>query len=170
MALAPLCACAPIQNSAELLTAQQSGAVKATCTKVMRLEEGEAHWEGCVSSLSNSLAEKIQGTHGAVAYSDCGQAGLKRDTADFSRCVLDREKAQMASYVSQTGAPFPLDAAFVKAADDNPKGYFLASFDLRRSRELYSCAELGLTPNSGSFAQCVADLDSNLFEIDHPLT
>jgi hypothetical protein len=168
--LTALAACAPIQNSAEELTLQQSAAVKETCTKVMRLDKGEAHWYGCVSSLSNSLAEQFRADRRVVALNECAQAGLNQDTPDFSRCVLDRERARMAFDMPQAGAADQIDAALIKPADDSSKDYLQATFALRHSREQHSCAALGLMPNSGSFAQCVADLDGNLFCIDHPLT
>lgn len=136
----------------------------------MRLDKGEAHWYGCVSSLSNSLAVQFRAARRVVALNGCAQAGLNRGTPDFSRCVLDRESARVAFDMPQPRPADQLDAPLIKAADNNPKDYLQSTFALRHSREQHSCAALGLMLNSASFAQCVADLDGNLFCIDHPLT
>jgi hypothetical protein len=168
LSVVSLSSCAFFPDSIKDLTPQQSAFVQATCTKVMRLQEGEAQWAGCVSSLSDSLVGEIQVDRDAYAYRDCTQTGLKRETREFSQCVLDRENVQLASNMHQGGALSQLDAAYVKPADGNSKGYYEASFDLRHRREQYSCAELDLEAYSGPYDQCVANLESSLFSIEHP--
>jgi hypothetical protein len=135
----------------------------------MRLREGLAEFDGCVSSLSDALVGQIQYDRAIIAYRDCGQNGLKRNTPEFSRCVLDQENAQLASNTLPKGAVSGLDATYIKPADANPRDYFEASFDTRHRREQYSCAQLGLQPGSDSFVSCVNKLDMDLFNIEHPL-
>ena len=51
-----------------------------------------------------------------------------------------------------------------------PTSYFSASNDEVHRREQEACAQTGFDPVSGGlvFAQCVADLQSNLFDADNP--
>jgi hypothetical protein len=168
LSVVSLSSCAFFPDSIKDLTPQQSALVRATCTKVMRLQEGQAQWAGCVSSLSDSLVGEIRIDRVAYVYRDCAQTGLKRETLEFSQCVLDRENVRLAPNMHQGAALSQLDAAYVKPSDGNSKGYYEVSFNLRHRREQYSCAELDLEANSGPFDQCVANLESSLFSIEHP--
>jgi hypothetical protein len=47
-------------------------------------------------------------------------------------------------------------------APENAKGYFDVSNSVHWRREQYSCAQLGLTPGTGAFGQCVASLEGAL--------
>jgi len=134
----------------------------------MRLEKGRAEFEACVSSLSDSLAYQVSADYANNAYRDCAEAGLKRQSAAFSRCVLDRENAQKDRGALPAGAAARLDAAFVTAADASPDDYFQSSFKMRNRREEYACAQLGLEPQSGAFLSCVSKLDMDIFTVDHP--
>src|ERR1700761_8687297 len=89
-----LSACAMFPASARQVTPQQTAAIEATCTKVMRLHKGQSEFEACVSSLSDSVSDQVRADVATAAYRECAQAGLKRDTTEFSRCVLDRENVQ----------------------------------------------------------------------------
>jgi hypothetical protein len=161
-------ACATLQASATEVTPQQTAMLQATCSKVMRLKDWMSEYEGCVSSLSDSLAYQVHQERIGTAYAGCAQSGLKRDTVEFSRCVLDRENAGMATGGSPGGSAATHDAAYVTQADTNPEDYFEASFDTRHRREQYACAQIGLQPESGAFVSCVNKLDSDLFNIEHP--
>jgi hypothetical protein len=96
------------------------------------------------------------------------QTGLKRHTPDLSTFVPNHQNAEPASNALVTGLVSHIDLANVNSVDNDPSGYFSSSFLLRRRREQYACAKLALEPASGQFGSCVADLDSNLFDIDHP--
>ena len=161
-------ACAAFQFDTQKITPQQAAVIKATCAKIMRLEEGEAQFSGCVSSLSNSLAGEIQSDRTAAAYRPCMQTGLMQDSPELSTCVLDHQNAEQASNALVTGPVSHIDAANVKSVDYDPRSYFSSPFALRRRREQYACAEIALEPASGPFESCVANLDINLFNIDHP--
>lgn len=166
-AFAPaLAACASGPSAAQNATLKQTAAIEATCTKVMRLPPG-AEFGACVSSLSDSVAARIDADYANRAYDACGQTGLKRETPEFSRCVLDRENAQKG-----TGAPpasaATLDAALVTPVDSNQDSYFASSFNVRHRREQYACAQLGLEPDTGAFTSCVGNLDMEIFAVEHP--
>jgi hypothetical protein len=167
-ALPLLAACAAFQASATEATPQQTAMLEATCSKVMRLKDWTSEYQGCVSSLSDSLAYRVHQERVGNAYVDCAQNGLKRDTIEFSRCVLDRENAGTATGGPSGGPAATRDVAYVTPADTNPEDYFEASFDTRHRREQYACAQLGLQPESGNFVSCVNKLDTDLFNIEHP--
>lgn len=162
-----LTACATFQASAEEVTPRQTAAIEATCTKVMRLRPG-SEFEACVSSLSDSVASLISADYANNAYHDCAQPGLKRETPEFSRCVLDHENAEKDARSLPAGAAAKLDAAFIKPADANPEDYFESSFKMRHRREQYACGQLGLEPDTGAFISCVNNLDMEIFVVDHP--
>jgi hypothetical protein len=159
-----LVTCTLSPASAAPMTTQQISVLEATCTQVMLLEKTQAEFSGCVSSLSDSLTQEMQQARAVLSYRDCNRSGLKRGTPDFSRCVLDQEDANASAEVPIAS----LDAAIVKPSDDSLKGYFSTSFALRHRREQFSCAQIGLEPDSGAFASCVNNLDENLWNVEYP--
>jgi hypothetical protein len=167
-AFAPaLAACASFPSAAQEVTPQQTAAIEATCTKVMRLRPG-SEFEACVSSLSDSVASLVRADYANNAYHACAQTGLKRETPEFSRCVLDRENTQKDAGGLPPGAAAKLNAAYITPADSNPQDYFESSFNMRHRREQYACAQLGLEPDTGAFVSCVGNLDMEIFVVDHP--
>ena len=165
-ALVPLLAgCAMLQASVQEkdITPGQTAALQATCAKIMRLREGQPEFIACVSSLSDSLAYQLIADHAANAYSGCMRADLKRETSQFSRCMLDRE------YMArEAGRPPPeashLDTAYVMPADSSPDDYFRTTNMMRHRREQYACAQLGIEPISEPMAACVRNLDTQIFQ------
>lgn len=163
-----LSACAMFPASAQQITPQQTAAVEATCTKVMRLHQGQSEFEACVSSLSDSVAYQVHAYYAANAYRDCAQTGLKRESPEFSRCVLDNENSQRDGHRQPGGATARLNASYITPADSDPDDYFGTSNTMRHRREQYSCAQLGLEPDTGAFQSCVANLDMEIFTTEHP--
>jgi hypothetical protein len=162
-AIPVITACAAFQALAmPQVTPQQTALIQATCTTVDRLHQGQAQWDGCVASLSETAMHENRDSQLDQAYRACAKDGLKANTAELSTCVLDRKNAAASRSV------IAADIAYVKPADSDPSSYFSASFDTRRHREEYSCALMGLQPGSGSFGSCVANLDSTLFNIGNP--
>ena len=102
------------------------------------------------------------------AYHSCAQTGLKRQSAEFSRCVLDRENSQIDAGVLPAGAAVKLNAALITPADSNPEDYFQSSFKMRYRREQYACGALGFEPDTSAFQSCVNKLDIEIFVVDHP--
>jgi hypothetical protein len=157
--LAPLMvACAPFAtSSASTLTPEQSSLVQVTCDRVMGLAHSGVYRDECRDSLSQSLARKMEGEAMAASYSDCRHQGLSEGSAAFSACMLDRQSQPRASAM-QTAS-----LAYDTNAPENTKGYFDVNNTVHWRREQYSCAQLGLTPGTGAFGQCVASLDAALF-------
>lgn len=168
LALPLLTACAASQESRSEITPQQTAALEATCSNVMGLTKGEAEFSGCVSSLSATIAGQLQASATNGAYRDCEEMGLKSETPDFSRCVLDRENSQLASNNLQTNPASGIDVGYSQPKNGKIESYFHTTFDERHRREQYSCASLGINPGSSGFVSCVNDLDMTLFGIDHP--
>jgi hypothetical protein len=135
----------------------------------MRLQEGEAQFDGCVSELSDTAAELIEFARALQARRTCEATPLKPKTPEFARCVLDREDSERAAHIPAAEDVLRLNAVDIKPADDIRDSYYTASFDVRRRREQLSCAVLGLEPDTESFITCVNNLDMELFAIGHPL-
>lgn len=163
-----LSACSGIPAS-ELISPAQTAALKATCTKVMRLQEGEAQFDGCLSELSDTAANLIENARATQASRSCETRSLKPKTPDFARCVLDQENIEKAAGLPGTGDVLRLNAADIKPADKIRDSYYTASFDVRHRREQFACAVLGLEPDTDLFITCVNNLDMELFAIGHPL-
>jgi hypothetical protein len=166
IALIPLvAACTVLQAAAQEkeITPQQTAALQATCSKIMRLREGQPEFIACVSSLSDSLAYQLLAGYTANADRDCAKTGLTRQTPAFSRCVLDHENmSREPGRLPPTAAR--LDAAYVTPADNSPDDYFRTNNMMRHRREQYACAQLGIDPGSERLAACVRNLDTQIFE------
>jgi hypothetical protein len=156
--LAPfMVACAPFAASAvPALTPAQVSLVQATCDRVMGLAHGGVYRDECRESLSQSLVRKAEAEGMAGAYGDCSRQGLGEGSAAFSTCMLDRQSQPRAA------ATQPVSLTYDMAAPENAKGYFDVTNAVHWRREQYSCAQLGLTPGTGAFGQCVASLDGAL--------
>jgi hypothetical protein len=154
--LAPLMvACAPFAaSSAPALAPEQVSVVQATCDRVMGLAHGGVYRDLCRESLSRSLARKTEGEAMATSYSDCRHQGLSEGSAAFSTCMLDRQSP------SHAPAAQAVSLAYDASAPENAKGYFDVSNTVHWRREQYSCAQLGLTPGTGAFGECVTSLDA----------
>ena len=169
VALVPtVAACAALQASAQEkeITPQQTAAIQASCSKIMRLREGQPEYIACVSSLSNSLAYQLVADYAADAYGDCARTGLRRETPEFSRCVLDHENSEHDAGRLPLAAS-RLDAAYVTAADSSPDDYFKTTNLIRHRREQYACAQLGIEPGSEPLATCARNLDTAIFESEN---
>jgi hypothetical protein len=156
--LAPLVvACAPFSaSSAPSLTPEQTSLVQATCDRVMGLAHSGVYRDECRESLSQSLARKVEAEAMAGAYVDCNRQGLSEGSAAFSACMLDRQSQPRAVAVQTASLVYDMNAP------ENAKGYFDVNNTVHWRREQYSCAQLGLTPGTGAFGQCVASLDAAL--------
>lgn len=169
LAVSPLLlsACTGIPAS-DIISPTQTAALKATCTKVMRLQEGQAQFDGCVSNLSDTAAELIEYARSLQARRACEALPLKPKTPEFARCILDREDAERVAKLPPAEDILKLNAVDIKPADNISDSYYTASFDVRRRREQMSCAVLGLEPDTDPFVTCVNNLDMDLFAISHP--
>ena len=148
------CACGPlVPYNPDRLPMQQMNRIGEICRDVMGLPAGAfTHYLACEESLSRSLAGRREG--GAMVAA-CQAQGLKPNTVALAECELKQTEFAL-------GGAAPLAKA--------PKSYFSASNDEVHRREQEACAQTGFDPVSGGlvFAQCVADLQSNLFDADNP--
>lgn len=142
---------------------QRNAVLEATCSRVMGLSPGGAEFVGCVDTLSDALAREVGYARTASAYRACAQQGVARGTPEFGRCVLDSEDT-----ATPQGAAAALDAAEVTTPAGFSGGYASGFFDMRHRRAEYACAAIALAPASGPFQSCVSDMDSNMFNIEHP--
>jgi hypothetical protein len=163
--LAPaLAACA---SAGPATTPRQTAAINAMCDKVMKLWPG-AEFEACASSLSDTLASMEEADYTNVSRRACLQAGIAGGTPQFSRCILDRQSAEKSSGVLPTGIASKLDAAMIKPVDSDRDYYMDSSIPVRRRRERYACAELGLNTDTGAFEACTDELETQIYFVDHP--
>ena len=150
-------ACAPFAaSSAPTLAPEQVSLVQATCDHVMGLAHSGVYRDLCRESLSESLARKVEGEAMAASYGDCRHQGLTEGSAAFSACMLDRQSEPHMSRMQTASLAYDVNAP------ENAKGYFDVSNTVHWRREQYSCAQLGLTPGTGAFGQCVVSLEAVL--------
>ncbi len=150
-------ACAPFAaSSAPTLAPEQASLVQTTCDRVMGLAHSGVYRDLCRESLSASLARKAEGQAMAASFTECRHQGLSEGSAAFSTCMLDGQSRPQA-VATQTAS-----LAYDANTPENSKGYFDVNNSVHWRREQYSCAQLGLTPGTGAFGQCVVSLDAVL--------
>lgn len=158
LAFAGVSGCAAAGSPGDLSSDRASG-VGQICRSILGVEPGEAHYVGCVESLSASMNALGRGRALAQARGDCIDRGMRPDTPELAECVLRGSdapvmSARIVSQTSEAGAP---------------KSYFYTSPRDVYRREQLSCARLGLDPTSRAFGGCVASLQSALFAADNPM-
>ncbi|HEY1631421.1 MAG TPA: hypothetical protein VGF56_08895 [Rhizomicrobium sp.] len=135
------------------------------CRSVIGVHPGESHFDGCTSSLSDSLESISRGRVVAQARNACFAQGLKPGSADLSLCLLqaadttpDPAAVKLPDIASMT--------AGIAADPQSTKSYFAVTPSTKFHREQQACAMLGFDPAFGAFANCVADLQGTLQAID----
>ena len=156
-ALPLLMGCTAIAQAEDLniMTPQQLSLIDATCTNVMGLHHRDAYYLACQDSLAHSLARRDAAYRMAASDDACNRQGLKPGSAAQATCMLDSEHGAMS-------APVPQPVSFSTEATEAGKSYYDVTNSVKFQRERYSCAQLGLMPNSGLFGQCVASLEGAL--------
>jgi len=138
------------------MTPAQASLISATCTNVMGLQRGQSYFAECQDSLAHSLARRIAAYSTAAGEEACRNKGLPEGSAALATCTLDSQAdGRMAPLM-------PEPVAFSADATEAGKSYYDVTNGVRFQRERYSCAQLGLMPNSGLFGQCVASLEGAL--------
>jgi hypothetical protein len=155
---------APVEASGKPGAEQFAGQI---CQSIIRVQPGESQFDGCVSSLTDSL-ESARGERAVVqARHACFAQGLRSGSADLSLCLL-----RAADTKPGPGAiELPAIASVTVGIMDDPqssKSYFAVSPDTKFRRDQQACARLGFDPAFGAFANCVADLQGMLQAIDAP--
>lgn len=142
------------------LKTDEARSVAGVCASVMRLQSGEAHYQGCLESLSRSLAGLGQSRAAQDAHEACLKRGLQPLTSDLATCTLTLADSGEAHQTLAVGA--------APAIPGGTRSFFTASNPDRRSRERLACALLGLDPTREGFQGCVADLQATMFALDNP--
>ena len=146
----------------EGLNASEAQSAAGVCASVMRLQSGEAHFQGCLESLSRSLAGLGQSRAAQDAHEACLKRGLQPRSPDLATCTLT---------LADSGAgpeTLPVGAAAPATIPGGRRSFFMASNSDRRARERMACALLGLDPTRDGFQGCVADLQATMFALDNP--
>jgi len=107
-----------------------------------------------MDSLARAVARKAESARMAGSYVACRGQGLNEGTAAFSTCMLDRAAAVAAQ---------PVKLVYDANTPENAKSYFDVTNSVHWRREQYACAQIGLTPGTGAFAECAAGLQAALF-------
>lgn len=158
-ALPAILSCAPFQQASAAgdLTANEASLVDTACTTVMGLKPGEYYFANCQETLTQSLKRKHAAFGFARAADICRDRGLAEGSPALSVCMLDQERAGATQAAGIN--PQPVSLASSDDARQNGKSFYDVTSSVRWNRERYSCAQLGLTPNTGLFSQCVAGLE-----------
>jgi hypothetical protein len=147
-----------MSNTSDNPTSGQLAQARQICESVIRVQPGEEHFAGCVSSLTGSL-QSVRHVHAVVqARNACFAEGLKPDSADLSLCLLRADGA--------TASPSEMANTMEIGMKQSSEPDVSTSFDAVFHREQQACAQLGLDPALGSFDSCVASLQDTLQRID----
>lgn len=146
----------PLSPDMRSIAPDQRGMVAEVCDRVMGLSRGGVYRSECMDSLARSFAAKAEGMQMAGNFSACRNRGLNEGTAAFSTCMLDSRE----TYAAPPQPPQKI--AYDWTTPENAKSYFDVNNSVRWRREQYSCAQIGLTPGTGAFGQCVARLEAAL--------
>jgi hypothetical protein len=146
--------------------ADQIAYVRELCSEIIGFHPGEEHFKGCASSLADSL--RSAGHEHAIvqARSQCFAQGLNPGSSDLALCLL---RAANAHPVPGAWTPpddlNPIDNKYDRALSAQD---FTPSLGSISDREQQACARLGFDPAFGDFANCVANLQSEVQNIDMP--
>lgn len=153
-------ACAPMKpyNPGHLPIAQMDR-IGAVCRNTLGISGGtNSEYMACEESLSHSFAARLEANTALAVRHGCEAQGLKPGTVALSECELRGPSVQLA----QAAYREDIDPPAAKPA----KSYTSASNDEDHRRMQEACAEIGFDPVSSAFGQCVADLQSRLFDAD----
>ena len=155
--MAPLSACAapPLSPEQRAIDPGQRELVAATCDRVMGLSGGGIYRQECLDSLARAVAAKAASARMADSYVACRAQGLHEGTAAFSTCMLNDRGAAVPVQ--------PVKLAYDANTPENAKSYFDVTNSVHWRRAQYACAQIGLTPGTGGFAECTAGLQAALF-------
>lgn len=144
--------CAVFAQAQDLnhMSAPQKEMISATCTQVMGLRQGEFYFNECQDSLAHTLAMRDAAYANMSAEDSCRAGGLAPGSAALATCMLDRQ--------SGAHAPFAPGKIAVSDTIQPGKSYYNVSPTVQFERKRYACAQLGLTPGSGIFGECVTGL------------
>ena len=138
---------------------------RQVCQSVIRVQPGESHFDGCVSSLADSLENVSRARTVTQARDAC--FAQKPNSVNLNLCLLKAADTRP----DPDAIELPDTASVLAGIADDPqssKSYFAATPDTKFRREQQACARLGFDPAFGAFANCVANLQSTLQAADAP--
>jgi len=147
-----------MSNTSDNPTSGQLAQARQICESVIRVQPGEEHFAGCVSSLTGSLQSAGRIRAVVQARNACFAEGLKPDSADLSLCLLRADGA--------TASPSEMANTIEIGMKQSSEAEVSTSFDAVFHREQQACAQLGIDPAFGTFDSCVASLQDTLQRID----
>jgi hypothetical protein len=130
-----------------------------------RLDYWTSRYQGCVTSLSDSVQSVGDIQTKQQADRACRAKGYADGSPDLALCVLRSarqarsEGAQQAHVSRQSAEPLPSASGSL----------FYASAHDRRQREELACAAVGIEPLGDAFNACVNDLQQIFHAIDTPI-
>ena len=159
-----LCGCATAgPYNPEHLAPTDHAEVASLCTSTIGLRPGVEQYDACLEALSASVRGVALGQALAASQADCLRQGLPPGGRALAQCELDRSRARAAG--PQT---MPVLSSGPTPPAVRVRSYWSASNAEVHRREETACAQLGLEPVGGAFAQCVASLDASLFAANNP--
>ena len=159
--LATATACASTQPyNPEHLPLSQMSQIGQVCRTIMGLPAGTTTQNvACEESLSQSFAELHTAGEIQQARAECLARGLEPGQLPLAECELGPQPAGV------THAAY----AAIDPPAKPPKSYLLVSNNEMHRREQLACAAIGYDPANAGSAQCVAGLDSAMFDAEHPM-
>jgi hypothetical protein len=152
--------------AADIPPPAQIAQARTLCSGIVGVHPGDGRFNGCVASLAASLQSARQEHTIIQARSMCFARGLKPGSSDLALCLLQAAKE---SPVSAAVGPLDEPTASAKKEDQTAPSYTLtSSLGTVSDKEQQACARTGFDPAFGAFANCIADLQSALQNIDMP--
>jgi hypothetical protein len=131
---------------------------------------GTSHFQGCVTSLSDSLQQVGTADAAAQADQDCRAKGFAPNSPDLAVCVLQAlNTGSSVAAATRTPSSPPAQTTATPARMVAVGSFFYASPRETVRREQLACAQLGLEPPGALFASCVQGLQQTFFTIDNPV-
>ena len=153
-------------GAADILPSPQIAQARTLCSGIIGVHPGDGRFNGCVASLAASLQSARQEHAIIQARSMCFARGLKPGSSDLALCLLQAAKE---SPVSAAADPPDELTANAKKGDQTASSDTLTSaLGTVSDKEQQACARTGFDPAFGAFANCVADLQSALQNVDMP--
>jgi hypothetical protein len=151
-------------DNAHNRSADQIAYARDLCSGVIGFHPGEGHFNGCVSSLADSIQSASREHVVIQARSRCFAQGLKPGSANLALCLLQAANANPVpgAWTPDLHAIDNMDNRTMSAQDSTPSPGTISD------REQQACARLGFDPAFGDFASCVADLQSVVQNVDMP--
>jgi hypothetical protein len=146
-------------------TSDQVVQAQQICEAVIHIRFGDGHFDGCVSSLADSLQSATRYHAVENARNACFARGFRPNSPDLSLCLLQAAVTNPGSYVvAPTMSPRSMASEGLGPDFSGPD--FPASLDVVLRREQQACARVGFDPAFAAFETCVADLQVALQRID----